>query len=239
MDPVIIFWAVALETGAEVVLAIIVECVGHERLDDVVVGLDVDRAALALLLVRRSADLRGKAPGRHEDGVAAGAVRLEARDEVTNVSFAAGPLHARATRELRVLEGLTGALRAGTATLIIANAGGGKLTLLELVAARRAASEGRVLWNGLAPGAGAARPPKVAAVAPQVDVHEPLLTVCETLEFAAACCVATHGAAEASEAERALRARLVDHVIDTLGLRECRRASVALQTRPGARKWAA
>jgi hypothetical protein len=61
----------------------------------------------------------------------------------------------------------------------------------------------------------------VAAVAPQVDVHEPLLTVRETLEFAAACCVATHGAAEASEAERALRARLVDHVIDTLGLREC------------------
>ena len=145
---------------------------------------------------------------------------------LTNVAasvlrFAAGPLRARATRELRVLEGLTGAFRAGTATLVIANAGGGKSTLLELVAARRAASEGRVLWNGLAPGAGAARPPKVAAVAPQVDVHEPLLTVRETLEFAAACCVATHGAAEASEAERALRARLVDHVIDTLGLREC------------------
>lgn len=145
---------------------------------------------------------------------------------LTNVAasvlrFAAGPLRARATRELRVLEGLTGAFRAGTATLVIANAGGGKSTLLELVAARRAASEGRVLWNGLAPGAGAARPPKVAAVAPQVDVHEPLLTVRETLEFAAACCVATHGAAEASEAERALRARLVNHVIDTLGLREC------------------
>ena len=145
---------------------------------------------------------------------------------LTNVAasvlrFAAGPLRARATRELRVLEGLSGAFRAGSATLVVGNAGAGKSTLLELVAGRRQATAGRVLWNGLAPGAGAARPAKVAAVAPQVDVHEPLLTVRETFEFAAACCIATPGAAEASEAERALRAHLVDHVIDTLGLREC------------------
>ena len=144
---------------------------------------------------------------------------------LTNVAasvlrFASGPLRAPATRELRVLEGLSGAFRAGTATLVIGNAGSGKSSLLALLAARRAPTSGRVLWNGRAPAASAVQPGKVAAVAPQVDVHEPLLTVRETFDFAAAAALAPLGAA-ASEAERALRARLVDHVIDTLGLREC------------------
>ena len=147
---------------------------------------------------------------------------------LTNVAasvlhFVSGPLRRSATRELRVLEGLSGAFRAGTATLVIGNAGAGKTTLLDLVAARREprAECGRLLWNGKAPGAGEARPAKVAALAPQVDVHEPLLTVRETFEFAAACCLAPQSASASGEAELALRARVVDHVIDTLGLREC------------------
>ena len=81
---------------------------------------------------------------------------------LTNVAasvlrFASGPLRAPATRELRVLEGLSGAFRAGTATLVIGNAGSGKSSLLALLAARRAPTSGRVLWNGRAPAASAAQ----------------------------------------------------------------------------------
>ena len=82
MDPVVVLWAMALETRAEVVLAVFVERVAYERLNDVVVGLDVDRAALAFLLVRGSANLGGEAPGRHDDRIAARAVGFEAGDEV-------------------------------------------------------------------------------------------------------------------------------------------------------------
>jgi hypothetical protein len=52
----------------------------------------------------------------------------------------------------------------------------------------------------------------VAALAPQVDVHEPLLTVRETLDFAAACCLARG---------HPLAATLPALLIDALGLAEC------------------
>lgn len=54
----------------------------YERLNDVVVGLDVDQAALALLLVRGSANLGGEALGPHEGRIAGNAVGFEAGDEV-------------------------------------------------------------------------------------------------------------------------------------------------------------
>ena len=145
---------------------------------------------------------------------------------VTNVAaaalrFATSPFTSPPTRPLPALCGLSGTLRAGTSTLILGNAGGGKTLLLRRLAARDPlrAGEGTVLWNGAAPpGSGAAR--KLAAFAPQIDIHEPLLTVRETLTFAAASCLAPLPS-EASAEEAALRAALVDHVIDTLELREC------------------
>ena len=71
-----------METGAEVVLAIFIKRVAYERLNYVVVGLDVDQVALALLLVRGSANLGGEAPVPHEGRIAASAVGFEEGDEV-------------------------------------------------------------------------------------------------------------------------------------------------------------
>ena len=140
------------------------------------------------------------------------------------VSAAVSALRPVARTELPILNGLSGRIPHGTSCLVLANAGGGKTTLLRLLAGRestrQAGFSGSVSWNGEAPGAGAAKACKIAAFAPQVDVHEPLLTVRETLEFAAASCLADLPA-EASAAAVALRARLVDHVLDALELREC------------------
>lgn len=61
---------------------------------------------------------------------------------------------------------------------------------------------------------------KLVAYAPQEDIHEPLLTVKETLAFAHANAFAALPA-DASERARAEAAGRVQTVIDILGLREC------------------
>jgi len=127
---------------------------------------------------------------------------------------------------MQVLDKMTGTFRAGTATLLIGNAGSGKSTFLNLLAGRQPAQNPQsVLWNGTPPASNEAKSSKIATVAPQIDVHEPLLSVRESFEFAASCCLAPLGAA-ASDEEKALRAKLVDLVIDTLGLRECEAVAI-------------
>ena len=140
-------------------------------------------------------------------------------------------------RRLQVLDGVSGCLRAGTTTLVLGNGGGGKTSLLRRLSARdtpggTAPGEfgGRVLWNGETPDPIRAR--KLAAFAPQFDIHEPLLTVRETLTFAAASCLAPLRA-DASDAERTLRRDLVDLVIDMLDLRECEGVVVGDEMRRG------
>lgn len=126
--------------------------------------------------------------------------------------FASGPFSSVPQQPLAVLSNVSATFPAGTATLILGNAGGGKTTLLDAVAGRLAPSDGTVLWNGAPPPSCGAAVSKVAAVAPQVDVHEPLLTVAETLSFAAACCLS---------AGHPLAASLPALLIDALGLAEC------------------
>jgi len=115
---------------------------------------------------------------------------------------------------------MAGVLHAGTSTLIIGNAGSGKTTLLRLFAGRDVLgqSEGSILWNDTP--SSAAFSSKLAGFAPGIDVHEPLLTVRETFEFAAAS-LSCPLSSDASAAERSLRSSLVDYVIDALELREC------------------
>ena len=139
---------------------------------------------------------------------------------VSIVNFVTGPFRSAPSISLNILHSQHGVIHSGTSTLIIGNAGCGKTTLLRLLAGRDflRKEEGSILWNGT-PSA-AAFPSKLAGFAPQIDIHEPLLTVRETLEFAAASCLAPL-LPDASSAERLLRASIVDYVLDALELREC------------------
>ena len=130
-----------------------------------------------------------------------------------------GPFSSVPTKPVFALNGMSGSIKAGTSTLVLGNNGGGKTVFLEALAHRLKGYSGEVLWNGVSP-ATLVAPQKLGTVAPQADVHEPLLTVTETLEFAANLCQAPLPATATPE-ERALREGLVGHVIDTLGLREC------------------
>lgn len=136
------------------------------------------------------------------------------------VNFVSGPFRSSPSVSLNILHSMAGVLHSGTSTLIIGNAGSGKTTLLRLFAGRDVLgqSEGSILWNDTP--SSAAFSSKLAGFAPQIDVHEPLLTVRETFEFAAASCLAPLSS-DASAAERSLRSSLVDYVIDALELREC------------------
>lgn len=98
------------------------------------------------------------------------------------------------------------------------------------MAGRLPLTGGSLTWNGAAPGAPAAasggslgtgHPKRVAAVAPQRDQHEPLLSVRETLQFAADSCLAS-GSLPAG----ATTAQLVDLTIEVLGLAECQHVNV-------------
>lgn len=124
------------------------------------------------------------------------------------------------TTDLQILAGQSGAFRAGTSSLIIGSSGSGKTTFLRLLAGREIPTSGKVLWNGLDPKASGAHVSKLATMAPQLDIHEPLLTVTETFRFAAECCLAPLPA-NTTEVERNMRSSYVDDVIDMLGLREC------------------
>jgi ABC-type multidrug transport system ATPase subunit len=136
------------------------------------------------------------------------------------IDFITGPFRASSSLPFNILHPMSGVLRSGTSTLIIGNAGCGKTTLLRLLAGRDALGkeEGHILWNDTP--CAAAFPSKLAGFAPQIDVHEPMLTVRETFDFAAASCLAPL-ATDASAAERSLRSNIVDYVIDALELREC------------------
>lgn len=120
------------------------------------------------------------------------------------------------------LSRVRGTARAGTATLVLGNPGAGRSTLLGAIAGLpvgKVSSDG-VRWNGLPPASCGGVPHKLGALVHQSDVFEPLLTVRETLTFAAAAALAELPP-DASAAARALREGAVELVIDALGLRGC------------------
>jgi len=118
-------------------------------------------------------------------------------------------------KNLDVLHPVSGVLLAGTSTLVLGNPGSGKTTLLKALAAREVTTGGAVVrYNGASTAdlsAAGVNTGKLIAYAPQDDTHEPLLTVRETFDFAAASCLAAVGTAVLN----------VQTVIDVLGLAEC------------------
>ena len=87
------------------------------------------------------------------------------------------------TTELAVLSDVSGVIRPGTLTLLLAPPGHGKSSFLKMVARRlpRVGVTGTVSYSGLAPGDAAAAGVHLGQLVqyvPQVDEHIPYLTVC-------------------------------------------------------------
>ena len=92
-------------------------------------------------------------------------------------------------KQLRVLSGVTGAIRGGRVAAIMGPSGAGKTSLLNVLAGRTsrgAALDGRLLVNGEKHAAAAARLRPATGYVPQEDVLCAALTVRECLEFSAA-----------------------------------------------------
>jgi len=86
-----------------------------------------------------------------------------------------------------VLKNISGVLRPGTATIIMAAAGGGSSTFLRLLAGRQQCTAGTLQWGGRTSQQLAAEGVvlrKLVAYCPEADDHEFLLTVAETFDFA-------------------------------------------------------
>jgi ABC-type multidrug transport system ATPase subunit len=84
-------------------------------------------------------------------------------------------------------ENISGVVKPGTMTLVIAPPGHGKSTYLKLLANRLPVQSGKVAYNGRSMDEAAAEGvdlKKMTQYVDQVDTHLPLLTVTETLDFA-------------------------------------------------------
>ena len=102
---------------------------------------------------------------------------------------------------LRALDGSTGVLKPGTATLLLGPPGSGKTTLLRALSGRlkpgggsgvRIVNSEKVTYNGVRPGGDGSRGggfslPRTVAFVSANDQHIPVLTVRETLRFAEEC----------------------------------------------------
>lgn len=130
------------------------------------------------------------------------------------------------------MQGVRGAVRAGSSTLLLGNPGAGRSTLLGAMAGVITGPEVKVQWNGLPPASCGGNPRKLATLVHQHDVFEPLLTVRETLRFAAESCLLALPVG-ASPALVELRASITEHVLDVLGLHDCADVIVGDELRRG------
>ena len=116
-------------------------------------------------------------------------------------------------RDFHRLEAVSGVLRPGTMTLILAPPGHGKSSLLKVLSSRLETTQGDIRYNGRSADAAAREGCNVRRLTQycdQIDEHLPLLTVTETLEFAHRVSAARFDPAR------------VEGVIALLGLNECR-----------------
>lgn len=89
-----------------------------------------------------------------------------------------------AGKELHLLNNITGYVKPGQLTALMGGSGAGKTTLLETISCRKAEgrTEGTLLFDGRPLDQGFSR---ACGFCMQQDVHEPLATVRETLQFSA------------------------------------------------------
>lgn len=135
-------------------------------------------------------------------------------------------------KEMKTFQGLskvTGAIKPGEMTLVLAPPGHGKSLLLKSIAGRlQAVSDrkyvvGDVRWNGLTVeecAAASLQLSKLCTYVDQADAHYPIMTVRETFEFALQQSNADL-AATGSEELIELQKNKVDLMLELLGLKEC------------------
>ncbi|RAW41801.1 hypothetical protein PC110_g1967 [Phytophthora cactorum] len=93
----------------------------------------------------------------------------------------------------QILKNVTGAFTPGSMTLLLGRSGSGKSVLLKLLSGLNVAStsvtlDGEVSYNGLSRDELKAQLPQCVSYVPQQDMHLPVMTVKETLDFAFECC---------------------------------------------------
>lgn len=137
------------------------------------------------------------------------------------------PNRAAETVEFCPLQGASGVVRPGEMTLVLAPPGHGKSVLLKGLAGRlERESEhlrGEIRWNGLTAKESikaGQQLAKLCVFVEQGDVHFPMLTVRETLQFALDNSNADVRPLQSPEFAK-LQAKKVDLMLELLGLKEC------------------
>lgn len=132
------------------------------------------------------------------------------------------------TVEFNALQGATGIVRPGEMTLVLAPPGHGKSMLLKALAGRLGHEvknlRGEIRWNDQTAdelkAGGREQLAKLTAFVDQGDVHYPMLTTRETLEFALAQSNADVSDTNNAEFQK-LQADKVNLILELLGLVEC------------------
>jgi ABC-type multidrug transport system ATPase subunit len=117
------------------------------------------------------------------------------------------------TRDFHRLDNISGVLRPGSMTLVLAPPGHGKSSLLKALSSRISVTAGSIVYNGLTTQEAAAQgcnTRRLTQYVDQTDEHLPLLTVAETLDFAHRVTCARYDPAR------------VENTIKLLGLEECK-----------------
>lgn len=128
----------------------------------------------------------------------------------------------RHTKKFSLIKEVTGTIKPGTMTLVLAPPGHGKSQLLKTLA-KGIHTSGSLTYNGLTAEQVAERGINLTRInqyVEQVDVHLPLLTVRETLEFAAASSIASDVENLDAHVKEVIQNK-VTTVIKLLGLQEC------------------
>lgn len=146
-----------------------------------------------------------------------------------------------AGQELHLLNNVTGYAKPGQLTALMGGSGAGKTTLLETISCRKAEgrTEGTLLFNGQPLDQGFSR---ACGFCMQQDVHEPLATVREALQFSAF----LRRSAETSHDEKVQDVEkiielleldpIADAIVGSLGVEERKRVTIGVElcARPSA-----
>jgi ABC-type multidrug transport system ATPase subunit/ABC-type multidrug transport system permease subunit len=117
------------------------------------------------------------------------------------------------TRDFHRLDSVSGVLRHGTMTLILAPPGHGKSSFLKILSSRLSSTSGTIVYNGLTSEEAASNgcnTRRLTQYVDQIDEHLPLLTVAETLDFAHRVTCARYDPVR------------VENTLKLLGLEECK-----------------